>query len=316
MTGLDGSDEWTALAARQSMRALTDGADAFERFFDHVVMGLAMADLSTRYLRVNTSYAGLLGRTPEDLVGVALLDVVRSDQGDLSERLRRLLAREDAVLVAEERYLGPSGRELWVMHTVTLVVDDQGRPEWFAIGAQDVTERRRAEEGLRDLTATLAERAVRDPLTGLANRVLLEERLRGSLARDGRTGSSTSVLFLDLNRFKPVNDRYGHAVGDEVLKEVARRLVCAVRPSDTVARPGGDEFVVLAEGTDETTVSALVTRLEEAVRAPLTLRGLDLSVGVSIGVAVSHRGEADSASLLAEADRAMYVVKHGARRAR
>jgi diguanylate cyclase (GGDEF)-like protein/PAS domain S-box-containing protein len=306
-----------ATAARRTIDALADGLDVFEDFFDNVMVGLALADLSTRYIRVNTSYAALLGRAPEDLVGVAFPDVVRSDAGpDLEARLRDLLTGREPSLAAEERYVAPDGRESWVLHAVTIVRGTDGEPAWFAVSAQDVSERRRAEQGLRDLTATLAERAVRDPLTGLANRVLLEERLRGTLARDARNASATSVLFLDLDGFKEVNDKHGHAVGDQVLQEVAHRLTAAVRPSDTVARLGGDEFVVLAEGTADHESELLSKRLADTVTQPIRVGSVLTAVGVSVGVAVSHRGEADPASLVAEADRNMYAVKHARRRAR
>jgi diguanylate cyclase (GGDEF)-like protein len=145
------------------------------------------------------------------------------------------------------------------------------------------------------------------------NRTLVEERLRGTLARDARTGGSTSLLFLDLDGFKAVNDRYGHAVGDAVLRTVASRLRSCVRPSDTVARMGGDEFVVLAEGTTQLGLEPLVARLEVVLSEPIAVGDLTLDVGVSVGVAVSTGGEADAAGLLAEADRAMYAAKRDGR---
>ena len=119
------------------------------------------------------------------------------------------------------------------------------------MSAHDITERHRAEQDLRERTRELAEQAVHDPLTGLANRTLFEERLRAVLSRDARTGDATGVLFLDLDGFKSVNDEHGHQVGDAVLRVVAARLIAAVRPADTVARLGGDEFVVLVEGCDQ-----------------------------------------------------------------
>jgi diguanylate cyclase (GGDEF)-like protein/PAS domain S-box-containing protein len=301
-----------ALQARQTMQVLSMSPDVFETFFEQARIGLALADLSSRYVRVNRTYAELLGRSPEDLVGVPFSDVIHpDDRDDERSRTSLLLSGSESALQAEERYVAPDGRTLWVLHGVTVVPGPTGEPAWFAVSAQDITERRRAEEELRGLTAVLTERAVRDPLTGLANRTLLEERLRSVLARDARAGTSTAVLFLDLDGFKAVNDQHGHAVGDIVLRTVADRLSSAVRPSDTVARLGGDEFVVLVEGATDSTVDQLVRRLERAVRAPIGT--LDLRVGVSIGVALSHRGDSEPHRLLSDADKQMYDVKRRSR---
>ncbi len=111
--------------------------------------------------------------------------------------------------------------------------------------------------------------ALHDPLTGLANRTLLRDRLEHALARSAREGTETGVLFIDLDEFKRVNDRFGHAAGDAVLAELGQRLVHAVRPADTVARLGGDEFVVVCEAIDEDTALALGRRLDAAIRQPL-----------------------------------------------
>jgi diguanylate cyclase (GGDEF)-like protein len=200
-----------------------------------------------------------------------------------------------------------------VLHGVTVVPDRDGRPAWFAVSAQDITERRKAEQDLRDLTATLSVRAVRDPLTGLSNRVLLEERLRAVLARDARTGDTTALLFLDLDGFKAVNDEHGHLIGDAVLRTIADRLKAGVRPSDTVARLGGDEFVILVEGAKEDGVLALAQRLRTAVAEPMTVANLDLQVGVSVGVALSTGGVDEPIALLARADRTMYDAKRAGR---
>ncbi|MCW2542814.1 MAG: hypothetical protein JWM40_366 [Frankiales bacterium] len=301
--------------ARVSMQQLTASADVFETFFDQAAMGLALADLSTRYVRVNRTYAELVGRPPEDLIGVSFAEVLHPDdrRGD-DLRVQQLLDGTEHALQAEERYVGPDGRTLWVLHGVTVVPGTGGAPAWFAVSAQDITERRRVEHELRDLTATLAERAVRDPLTGLANRTLLHERLRGILARDARAGTTTALLFLDLDGFMAVNDQHGHAIGDLVLTTVAERLTAVVRPSDTVARLGGDEFVVLVEGASDDHLALLVERVRAAVEQPIG-RSM-LVVGVSIGVAVSHRGEAEPGTLLASADKAMYGAKGAPRSSR
>jgi diguanylate cyclase (GGDEF)-like protein/PAS domain S-box-containing protein len=282
----------------------------FEEFFVSARIGLALADLNGSYVRVNRTYAELLGRQPEDLVGVRLDEVLGDalslDLAELADGLREAEPNE-------QPYTHDDGTTTWVLHGVAAVAGPDGVPAWFAVSAQDITERRRAEEELRAATAALTEQAVRDPLTGVANRKLFDERLRAALSRDARTGGSTGVLFLDLDGFKDVNDRHGHAVGDAVLRAVADRLTAGVRPADTVARLGGDEFVVLVEGATSEGMAALVARLSEAVQAPLTIRGSTLDVGVSVGLALATEGVADPASLVAEADKRMYDVKRRVR---
>ncbi|MCU1692907.1 MAG: hypothetical protein JWM64_1998 [Frankiales bacterium] len=295
------------------MDALAGSPDVFETFFQQVGVGLALADLESGYVRVNDAYASLLGRRPEEFVGLSFRDLLHPEGRAGSDSSLDLLMRgEEATLTAEERYVREDGDELWVLHSVTAVRDASGAPVWFAVSAQDITERHRAEQTLHELTASLTERAVRDPLTGLANRALLAERLRGALARDARTGGRTGLLFLDLDGFKAVNDQHGHGVGDDVLRGVASRLLAGVRPSDTVARLGGDEFVVLVEGVTEEGLTQLATRLEAAVQEPYDV-GVRVQVGASVGSALSHGGEADPAGLIGRADRGMYEVKRDRR---
>ncbi len=293
------------------MDALAVDRDVFETFFESARIGLALADLTGCYVRVNSIYAGLLNREAEDLIGVRLGDVL----GDAATTsgVQRLLAGAATSAQAEQQYVLDDGTARWLLHGVASVLGPDGGLAWYAVSAQDITERRRIEQELRDLTAVLTERAVRDPLTGLANRALLEERLRTALARDGRSGESTAALFLDLDGFKDVNDQHGHAVGDAVLRTVAERLVTAVRPSDTVSRLGGDEFVVLVEGASETALDALVERLVAALTVPVRVGTIDLDVGVSVGVALSRAGERDPQGLLSAADARMYAAKRARR---
>ena len=288
------------------MDALASSTDVFEDFFVSARIGLALADLSGSYVRVNATYAELVGHAPEDLIGVPLVDVLQdTDPADLAALAE---GRREAVQ-SEQSYLHRDGSVAWVLHGLAPVAGPDGAPAWYAVSAQDITERRRAEQGLRELTAVLTERAVRDPLTGLANRALFEERLRGALSRDARAGGATGVLFLDLDSFKDVNDRYGHAVGDAVLRAVADRLTGAVRPADTVARLGGDEFVVLVEGASESGLAALVDRLVRQLEKPMDVLGRTLDVGVSVGRALAHGGAADPSGLVAQADARMYAAK-------
>lgn len=303
-----------SVASRATMAALQHNDDVFATFFDEAPIGLALADLAGRYVRVNVTFAGLLGRAAEDLVGVASASVVHpEDRDDEALRLSLLLSGQQTLVQGEERYVMVDGRTRWVLRAVTVVPDPAGRPAWLAVTAQDITERRRVEGALRELTLTLSEQVVRDPLTGLANRALLEDRLRSALARDRRSGETTAVLFLDLDGFKAVNDDHGHAAGDAVLCGVAERLLRVVRPSDTVARLGGDEFVVLAESAGDAHLEALVARIRGAVETALRVDDVDIAVGVSVGVAISRAGSGDPGLLLAASDRKMYDAKRAAR---
>ena len=152
--------------------------------------------------------------------------------------------------------------------------------------------------------------ALHDPLTGLANRTLLHDRLAHALARSAREQVTTGVLFIDLDGFKAINDRFGHATGDAVLTELAARLTAAVRPADTVARLGGDEFLVVCEELDFEAATALGRRLDDAIRQPLVVGGVEHRLSASIGIALGHD---DPDELLARADAAVYRAKAAGR---
>jgi diguanylate cyclase (GGDEF)-like protein len=151
--------------------------------------------------------------------------------------------------------------------------------------------------------------ALHDPLTGLANRALCHDRLSHALARSGRSSADAAVLFIDLDNFKRVNDVYGHAAGDDVLIALSRRLSATVRPADTVARLGGDEFVVICEEISQEDAVMLGARLEEAMREPLTVDGVEHRVSASIGIALGADGQVSPDALLADADAASYRAK-------
>ncbi|MDP3714348.1 MAG: GGDEF domain-containing protein [Mycobacteriales bacterium] len=151
--------------------------------------------------------------------------------------------------------------------------------------------------------------ALHDPLTGLPNRVLLLDRLRHALSSQSRRGGQVGVLFLDLDGFKAVNDGYGHAAGDEVLRVVAARLRQAVRSGDTAARLAGDEFVVVCEGVDGPAALAVAaSRIESALAAPMDLEGRTVCLGVSVGISLAVGGQT-AEDVLRAADTRMYDVK-------
>ncbi len=166
---------------------------------------------------------------------------------------------------------------------------------------------------LEDQIATSKHLAYHDALTGLPNRRLLEDRLEQALAQADRTGTKVAVLQLDLDRFKEVNDTFGHHIGDLALQEVVRRLASRMRVSDTLARSGGDEFTVVSTVADSGGAAILVSDLETALSAPINIEGKWLQTGISIGVALYPDDGHNPDQLHAAADEAMYVAKRAAR---
>jgi diguanylate cyclase (GGDEF)-like protein/PAS domain S-box-containing protein len=284
-----GSDE----AARQE--SLLAPAEILEGLPDAVVA----AERDGRIVFVNAVAEQLFGYSREDLVG-------RPVQTLWPERVRDRYTRNMELYFATEHPMRFS-TEAWgvrkdgsefVGEMSWGIVQTSAGPLLLAVG-RDVSERRAAEARVRHA-------AVHDPLTGLANRILLRDRLEHALARSQREGGQTGVLFIDLDNFKQVNDAHGHAAGDAVLAELGRRLMATVRPADTVARLGGDEFVVVCEQIDRGTALALGQRLKDAIERALHVRGAPFRLSASIGVALGH---ADGDALVANADAAVYRAK-------
>jgi len=214
---------------------------------------------------------------------------------------------------SEERYIRADGEERWQSSRIRVLRDDAGRPVRMIGACRDVTERKQAELALHAEISAVRGQALLDPLTKLANRTLAHDRLEHALALRERRRCDVGVLFVDLDHFKQINDRYGHAVGDEVLAAAARRLRDAGRESDTVARIGGDEFLVVCEEIDGARDAlALAERLVEQFAAPF--EGADEDLGLSISVGVSLAGDRDVIpdDMIRESDYAMYRAKSDA----
>jgi diguanylate cyclase (GGDEF)-like protein/PAS domain S-box-containing protein len=248
----------------------------------------------------------LAGADPTDLAGEAV------------ERLTKLLPVTSAeVRLADGsslasyghnpdtglRFAIGTGDELLVAPSRALAEEESSFVRAVANTLATALARLRDEERMRH-------EAVHDPLTGLANRTLLRDRLEHALARAQRERDATAVLFVDLDNFKQVNDAHGHATGDAALVELARRLRTAVRPGDTIARLGGDEFVALCEHVDEESALAVGRRLLEAIGRPFTIGEIEHKLSASIGVALGHY---DPDVLLANADAATYRAKAAGR---
>ncbi len=205
----------------------------------------------------------------------------------------------------DKRFVDASGDTVWAHKSLVLIRDEAGAPAQLLVQVLDVTDRQRSQE-------VLAHQALHDSLTGLPNRSLLLQRIEHAVQRSRRDQHHlVSLIFLDLDRFKPINDTLGHSVGDAVLAEVARRLQALVRAGDTVARLGGDEFTILAEDlASEADAEHIAKRVIEAVGRPFQAGEREVFVGASIGIAYARgAGSVAAESLLGDADAAMYEAK-------
>ncbi|MDP9074740.1 MAG: diguanylate cyclase [Actinomycetota bacterium] len=245
----------------------------------------------------------VLGQTDVDCV---LLDLSLPDASDL-EALTQVRGAAPLLAVVVITSLADEG--------LAFAAVREGAQDFLVKGQMDSSRLSRAIRWAvqrKALETDLARDALHDPLTGLPNRTLLLDRLRLALARAQRSGGTVAVLYLDLDRFKPVNDRFGHHVGDETLVTVAQRLQSVIRPQDTVARIGGDEFVVVCEGFQhvDREIDQLRDRLAAAAAAPIEIGDERVVVTVSIGTSISQPFvDADADAMLRDADAAMFRMK-------
>ena len=203
----------------------------------------------------------------------------------------------------EKPYRRKDGTVLWVCEALGVVKDPAGKPDFLVAVVQDVTAR-------KDLEARLSYDALHDALTGLPNRVMFEDRFARVLESARRYSRLAAVLYIDLDGFKDVNDSHGHAAGDVLLQQVARRLEGCVRAEDTIARFGGDEFgVVLTTLAQEDDAEVVAMKILQALAAPFDLGGTPVHVSASIGAALYPLHGRDADGLVAHADRAMYAAK-------
>ena len=245
---------------------------------------------------------GLVPRSVPVTAGLYLAFTHPDDRTGLLAAGQAALARGGEARYAH-RVLLPTGEVRHLQLSGEVELDPDGEPVRAWGSAEDVTERHRAQEELRRMALT-------DPLTGLGNRLLLVGRLREAMVRLAQGVGCVAVIAVDLDGLKAVNDTYGHATGDELLRETAVRLRAVTREGDTVARVGGDEFVLLGEGLGAATAAAVAGRLVAELSAPYHLSGgVTAWSGASVGVTVTADPRADVDRLLADADRALYAAK-------
>ncbi|WP_172203578.1 diguanylate cyclase domain-containing protein [Niveibacterium sp. COAC-50] len=277
--------------------------------FRNTAEGILVTDANHKIRAVNPALSEISGYPEDELLGQhpRILDAERP-----ASEARQAMSE---VLQRDHRWIGElwlrrkSGEPIPVWATVIAVqTEDNQIAEYIAVLA-DITPLKNRQQQLELL-------AHHDPLTGLPNRVLLQDRLQGALNRARRDRREFALLFIDLDRFKEINDQFGHATGDDVLCEAARRIAGSLRLGDTVARLGGDEFVVILDGLEhENTIEQAIDRIQTALREPLPAMGRrSFNLRASIGVARYPDDGEDADALLSHADAAMYQIKSAHRR--
>ena len=283
--------------ARRNAARYRDQASLLDKARDAIIV----RGIDGRVQFWNKGAQRLYGWTSEEVLGQRIDHWLYRDGPAASAAVVRITLErgEWSGEVAQRR---KDGALLTVDGYWTLVRDEDEQPKSFLVINTDITQRKASDEKIRNL-------ALFDTLTGLANRSLLTDRLAGALERAGQAGDALSILFLDLNRFKEINDTQGHGVGDQVLVKVARRFQAALREEEVLARLAGDEFVVVAERADAAVAARIAQRLLDAMADPVATHGQTFQVGLSIGIATFPRDGAGMDDLLKRADIAMYRAK-------
>jgi diguanylate cyclase (GGDEF)-like protein/PAS domain S-box-containing protein len=284
--------------------ALKESEEHFRTAFDHAV-GMALVSTDFRWLEVNESLRSLLGYSQGELQNISFREIIyRDDLGDSLVKMQEVIDGIIDTFQLESRYVHKDGHLIWVLSSASVVRKDDGSARHLVFQVQNISGRKEAEEQIRHA-------AYHDALTNLPNRTLLSDRMSMAIERAKRsTTFKFAVLFIDLDRFKVVNDTMGHETGDKLLIELSHRLKQCVRTIDTVARLGGDEFAVLLDGiVSDKRVIEIADRIQKLLSEPFHLDGQDFFTTASIGIAFSSSLYESPDDVLRDADTAMYRAK-------
>ncbi|HMS24173.1 MAG TPA: EAL domain-containing protein [Acidimicrobiia bacterium] len=286
----------------KSLEAISESEARFRIAFENGPTGLLLVDSYGSIVKANFAIAAMLAQSPADLVGTELIWLIHPDDREMHMRMANSIFGRTTRVEYDARFIEKEGSVSWGSVSVSEMPTSEGT-SYVVYQIEDISERKTSEERLQYL-------AVHDPLTGLANRTYLIERSDEALRLAKAQHETLSVLFIDLDRFKVINDSLGHSVGDQVIQTIAHRIRRVVGERGTVARFGGDEFVVLiAPPTTESATHMIAQEILDAVIKPFPLEDGETYISCSIGVLLTDGETHDPQSLLRDADSAMYRAK-------
>ncbi|MGA8219167.1 MAG: EAL domain-containing protein [Solirubrobacterales bacterium] len=291
------------VALRRTTKDLGAAEERFRRAFDDSHVGMALVSTGGRFQRVNRALCGIAGYGEAELLGKTFGEITHPDDVDTDlDALRELIDGGRYGYRTEKRYLHADGHAVWISLNVSPVYDSEGAVSYLLSQIEDIADRKESEE-------RLTRQALHDSLTGLPNRTLFADRVR--MASSRRAARGYAIVYLDLDGFKLVNDTLGHAAGDQVLIEVARRLERLLRAGDTLARLGGDEFALLCEEVGDEQVRVIADRVIDTMADPIEVQGRSIMQAASIGIALysADGTPTEPDEMLGDADLAMYRAK-------
>jgi diguanylate cyclase (GGDEF)-like protein/PAS domain S-box-containing protein len=288
-----------------TLRQLRESEERYASTVELAAIGISHVGLDGRFLHANRELLNMLGYSERELKQMTVKDVSHPDDQDVTDSMiEKIALRKIGSFTAEKRYVTKDGQSVWVRINTVMKWDEDGKPLYHISTVEDISDRKKAEERVAYL-------ATHDELTHLPNRTFFTELLARTIRTAVRKGQENlGIVFVDLDRFKIINDSLGHEAGDAMLQEVAARISGCVRESDCVARHGGDEFVVLLEDIrSEEDALSVARKIIASLHEPIVLDGHECRITGSVGVAMYPEHGSDAGALIRNADVAMYAAK-------